>query len=507
MSKTLIYEINTRVWLNALSRHAARPVTLESVPDGVIAGLAALGVTHIWLMGIWVRSSLARKSALRYLDEYKTALPDVSPDDVIGSAYSIGKYEVAPEAGGRAGLAAFREAALRHGMKIILDYVPNHVGLDHPWVTGAADLCVRGTPELLDARPGDFFKSIRPDGSAVITAHGRDPNFPPWNDTAQLNAFSHILRQAAIATLSDIAVQADGVRCDMAMLMLNEVFAKTWAGLVTTPAPGIDFWEEVIPAVRRVNPDFLFIAEVYWNLESKLIEQGFDYAYDKRLYDRLLSEDVAGLKAHLAAAVDYQRHMLRFIENHDEPRAAVDFAAGGGAKQKAAAAVCLTLPGAVLLHDGQLDGRRIKLPVQIGRDPDEPRDPALRAYYVRLLSQIVNKPEACGHWTLLESTGAVLAYVCSTPTEARLVVANITGSSQHSTIRLTEAYGSHPLINVFTNQIFAPFGDRLEVDMPPYTTNIYEVELARPAQPTLANRLVDVARRTARWIKGDGPRG
>ncbi|MBK9123217.1 MAG: alpha-amylase [Chloroflexi bacterium] len=506
MSKTLIYEINTRVWLNSLSRHAARNVTLDSVPDGVIAGLAALGVTHIWLMGIWVRSSMARKGALRYQDEYRFALPDISPDDVIGSAYSIGKYEVAPEAGGRAGLAAFREAALRHGMKIILDYVPNHVGLDHPWVTGAADLCVRGMPELLAARPDDFFESIRQDGSIVVTAHGRDPYFPPWNDTAQLNAFSHILRQATIATLSDIAVQADGVRCDMAMLMLNEIFATTWGGLVTTPTPGIDFWDEVVPAVRRVNPDFLFIAEVYWDLEGKLIDQGFDYAYDKRLYDRLLSEDVAGLKSHLASPEDFQRHLLRFIENHDEPRAAADFAAGGGAKQKAAAAVCLTLPGAVLLHDGQLDGRRIKLPVQIGRAPDEPHDPALRAYYVRLLSEVMNAPVMCGHWTLLESTGDVLAYICSTPINARLVVANVTGHSQHTTIRLTE-YGNHPLVNVMTNQIIAPFGDRLEVDMPAYTTNIYEIELARPAQPTLANRLVDAARRTARWIKGDGPRG
>lgn len=506
MSKTLVYEINTRVWLNTLSRHAARNVTLDSVPDSVLASLAALGVTHIWLMGVWVRSKLGREGALRYQDEYKAALPDITPDDVIGSAYSIGKYEVAPEAGGRAGLAAFREAALRHGMKIILDYVPNHVGLDHPWVTGATDLCVRGTPQLLATRPGDFFESVRPDGSTVITAHGRDPHFPPWNDTAQLNAFSHILRQATIATLSDIAVQADGARCDMAMLVLNDVFATTWGELVSTPAPGIDFWEEVIPAVRRVNPDFTFIAEAYWDMEGRLIEQGFDYAYDKRLYDRLRDEDVAGLRTHLSAPEDFQRHFLRFIENHDEPRAAADFGAGGGAKHRAAAAVCLTLPGAVLLHDGQLDGRRIKLPVQIGRGPDEAHDPALRAYYTRLLSIVTKQPWVDGHWTLLDATAGVLAYLWSTPVTAHLVIANVTGFSQHGTIRLTE-YGSHPLVNMMTNQIIAPFGDRLEVDMPPYTTNIYEIELARPAQPTLANRLVDIARRTARWIRGDGPRG
>lgn len=509
IDKFLIYEINTRVWLNTLSRRYNKTITLANIPETVVDELAKLNVSAIWLMGVWTRSKGGREGALRYKHEYKGALPDLTDADVIGSAYAIGKYEVAEEAGGRAGMAAFRSQLQRRNMGLIVDFVPNHVALDHAWVTGDDGLCVRGTPELLAERPSDFIQSVRPDGTTVITAHGRDPNFPPWNDTAQLNAFSPVLRQAAIATLRDLALQSDGVRCDMAMLMLNEIFQRTWGWLVGDP-PLQDFWPEVIAAVRQVNPGFIFMAEAYWGLEGVLQQQGFDYTYDKHTYDLLRDEKVPELIAHLGTDIGYQQHSIRFIENHDEPRAAEAFAGMGGEKHRCAATVTMTLPGAVLLHDGQFEGRRIKLPVQITREMDEPVDPALRAFYTKLLAEVRSPIYARGTWMLLPVTGNIIAYTWTLNQTVRLIIANITGETQSGAVTLVEC-GKHPLVNINTNQIIAPYGDRLEVYMTPYLTNIYEIDTSGPEQLTfsekVANKITGVYQQVRGWIKGDGSRG
>ena len=124
------------------------------------------------------------------------------------------------------------------------------------------------------------------------------------------------------------------------------------------------------------------MAEVYWDMEWTLQQQGFDLCYDKRLYDRLVHDPPDSVRGHLQADGAYQQRLIRFIENHDEPRAALTF---GPARGRAAAVVMSTLPGARLYHDGQLEGFRTHLPIQLGREPDEPSDPDLRSFYGRLL--------------------------------------------------------------------------------------------------------------------------
>ena len=126
-----------------------------------------------------------------------------------------------------------------------------------------------------------------------VLAHGRDPNFPPWGDVVQLNAFAPALRAAAADTLASIAGQCDGIRCDMAMLLTSQVFARTWGGHAG-PAPGQEFWPEVLGTLRGKHPDTVFIAEAYWDMEWLLQQQGFDFCYDKRLYDRLVGADAPG---------------------------------------------------------------------------------------------------------------------------------------------------------------------------------------------------------------------
>ena len=138
----------------------------------------------------------------------------------------------------------------------------------------------------------------------------------------------------------------------------------------------------MIGRVKAAHPDFTFIAEAYWDMEWTLQQQGFDYCYDKRLYDRLLHEGAESVRGHLTAGLDYQDKLVRFIENHDEPRAAATF----GPRARAAAVVAATLPGARLYHDGQLEGRRTHIPVFLARGPEEAPDEDLRAFYAELLS-------------------------------------------------------------------------------------------------------------------------
>ncbi len=189
-----------------------------------------------------------------------------------------------------------------------------------------------------------------------VLAHGRDPYFPPWPDVVQLDAFSPALRAATAGTLADIAGQCDGIRCDMAMLMTNNVFAKTWGGR-TGREPAEEFWPAVIGELRGRHPDTVLVAEAYWDLEWELQQQGFDFCYDKRLYDRIAGQDPSAVRDHLRADLGYQSRLVRFLENHDEPRIAARLPADA---ERAAAVAVATLPGATLWHEGQFEGRRVR---------------------------------------------------------------------------------------------------------------------------------------------------
>lgn len=397
-NKHFIYQVNTWVWLDTLIRRFKQPITLANIPDAALDEIVRPGLDMIWLMGVWQRSARGRENALNYKHEYVHALPDLTDDDVIGSAYAVGGYVVDERLGGRSGLAALRERLRARGLSLMLDFVPNHVAIDHPWVIRHPEYFVQGKPQDLKNRPGDFFMRTLPRGKRAVIAHGRDPLFPGWSDTAQLNIFNPDLRREVIKTLLDIASQCDGVRCDMAMLLLNYIFAGTWRGYVGE-APPQEYWKEVISHVKAWYPDFLFVAEVYWDKEYEILQQGFDFAYDKTLYDRIMEGNVQKIRQHLVAALEYQQHMLRFIENHDEPRA---FSRLGAERSYAAATLITTLPGAVLFHDGQFVGRTVKLPVQIKRQPDETPQPDLEAYYLRLLREVRDPIYQHGDWYLFE---------------------------------------------------------------------------------------------------------
>lgn len=276
------------------------------------------------------------------------------------------------------------------------------------------------------------------DGSRILFC-GRDPYFPAWPDVLQLNAFNPDVRKAVAETLNDIGGQCDGVRCDMAMLMLNATFEYTWGARAGKP-PATDYWAEVIPRVKGNNPDLIFIAEAYWDREWELQRQGFDFCYDKRLYDRLLHDNAESIRLHLGADGTYQAKLLRFIENHDEPRASAVF---DSAKERAAAVVFATLPGAKLFHEGQFEGRNTKLPVFLGRRPQEPTDQPLQSFYKKLLSNLAAFNH--GDWKLCDCTGwpdnqscrNILAWTWQQIEERKLIVVNFSANPAQGRIAVS----------------------------------------------------------------------
>jgi hypothetical protein len=225
-----------------------------------------------------------------------------------------------------------------------------------------------------------------------------------------------------IAELVRISGQCDGVRCDMAMLVLPDVFERTWGIRATL------FWPEATRRVREAHPGFVFLAEVYWDLEWTLQQQGFDYTYDKRLYDRLREGHARVVREHLFAGLDYQTRMARFLENHDEPRAAATFSLP---VHEAAAAVTFLSPGLRFFHQGQFQGRLKRISPHLGRAPDEPVNADLAKFYDRLLAVLKLPAVRDGEWRLLTCLPAwdgnwtwdcFLAFAWHGPSGERLLV-------------------------------------------------------------------------------------
>ena len=385
MSHPLLYEVNTRCWLRALSETSHTVITLANVPDSELARWQQLGFTHIWLMGVWTTGPRARAEALTHPElrsAYDQVLPGWQEADVAGSPYAIGDYQVPPALGGEAGLKEFRRRLNERGLKLLLDFVPNHVGLDHPWVRERPDLFVPSPCEV----PGTFAQQTR--AGLRWLAHGKDPYFAPWTDTVQLDCRRTGTRVLMTQLLQSIATRCDGVRCDMAMLLLNDVFAKTWEHfpIANHQSPTSEFWASAISAIKERHPGFLFLAEGYWGLEARLLALGFDFTYDKTLYDGLVSHDAAGVQRHLLGiTAETIARSAHFLENHDERRIASTLSP---AEHRAAALLILGLPGMRFLHDGQLSGARLKTPVQLGHRAAEPKQADIEKLYEQLLATL-----------------------------------------------------------------------------------------------------------------------
>jgi len=394
-----LYQINTRVWLTELSQALGKRATLDDIPDAELDRLAAQGFDWIWFLSVWQTGPAAQqvsRSNAGWRREFQETLPDLREEDIGGSGFAIHSYSVHRDLGGPAALARLRERLQKRGLKLMLDFVPNHMAPDHPWVDEHPDYFIHGSESDLARAPQNYCRAQTKNGPQVL-AYGRDPYFDGWPDTLQLDYGNADLQQAMIGELERIAGQCDGVRCDMAMLVLPEVFKRTWGIRADL------FWPKAIEAVRRTHPSFLFMAEVYWDLEWTMQQQGFDYAYDKRLYDRLRDGHARPVREHFQAGLDYQNKLARFLENHDEPRAATTFAPE---THRAAAVLTFLSPGLRFFHQGQFQGRRKRISPHLCRGPAEPADHQLEQFYDRLLAVLRQPAARKGRWQLLECVPA-----------------------------------------------------------------------------------------------------
>ena len=395
MSFPSLIQFNTRVILNELGRTLGRRATLDDLPDAFLDGFAGQGFDWVWPLGIWQTGPAGRQVSRSRDDwrrEFQHVLPDLKDEDICGSPFAIAGYELNSDFGNAESLPRLRDRLRKRGQKLLLDFVPNHSALDHPWTRTHPEFYIHGTADDLAREAHNWYRVSAEPGGPVF-AYGRDPYFPGWPDTLQLNYANPFTQEAMIGELVKIAGQCDGVRCDMAMLVLPDVFERTWGQRAPL------FWPKATQRVRERVPGFTFMAEVYWDLEWTLQQQGFDYTYDKRLYDRLRERHARPVREHFHAGLDYQDKLARFLENHDEPRAASAFPAE---IHKAAAVITFLSPGLRFFHQGQLTGRTKRISPHLGRAPDEPTDPELAKFYERLLSVLRRPAVRDGHWQLLE---------------------------------------------------------------------------------------------------------
>lgn len=384
MSKELIYEINTRYWMYQLRQKYGENIKLGSIPETEIQAISKAGVDWVWLMGIWDNSNLDHNFLNRHpglVHDFNESLPDWSIDDVIGSPYSIKMYRIHPSLGTVEDYKTLRNQFRRFGIKIILDFVPNHYGYLSPLVKNHPEYFIHWDDEPEER---ELFSKVQTIKGEKWIAHGKDPYFPPWDDTFQLNYYSQETRDFMSDKALELAQLCDGLRCDMSMLCTNSVIKMNWGWLIgdQSEMPDHDFWRDTISRVKSQNPDFVFIAEVYWGMEWELMEQGFDYAYDKTLYDNLVANEVDQIHGYLDAELKYQEGLCRFIENHDEARAATAMREN---QSIAAAVVVSTLPGITMYHQGQLAGDKVKIPVQLRNKKNEPLNRKIKQAYHKIL--------------------------------------------------------------------------------------------------------------------------
>lgn len=390
-----ILEINTRAWLNRLERIHGRWFTLSEIPNSYWEDFKAVGFDAVWLMGVWQHSPKAEQIARHHPDirsEVAKILPDFKEEDISASPYAIYRYEVDSALGGTESLKKLRKKLNDMGIALFLDFVANHSAIDSPMVNEHPEYYINTGVQAPAAHPDWFFKNDK----GVYIAHGRDPYFAPWTDTAQLNYFNPETKKFMLEKLRYVASLCDGVRCDMAMLTLNKVHRDTWWEYIGGELPAEEFWTVALDEVREKYPNFIFIAEVYWGMEWEIQELGFDYTYDKILYDRLRFSDPASIKAHLGAEHLYQMRSIRFTSNHDEEES---IAAFGREKSLAATTIIATLPGAMMIYLFQLMGRPAKMPIQYLKDFFE-EDPQIIAYYNKLLTIASQPAFHGGQWAL-----------------------------------------------------------------------------------------------------------
>jgi glycosidase len=409
--------INTRLWLNDLGQKYNKKITIDTIPDEEWAEKLN-NYDIFWFMGIYLPSQFSANHAKKYTHQYTHALPDIDPNkDVVASPFAVADYLPSPhvveswEAWDK-----MVEKLHKADKKVYVDFVPNHTAVDHPWATEHPEYFIQSNKEQFLRHPNLYQAVNDQSGQTHYLAHGKDPNYPEWSDTLQLNYGQEAVHHIMTEKLLSLVEHVDGVRCDMAMLLNSSTFLRTWGWTLNEEEKQYiqnhQFWQEAIPKAKAKaeslkKDDFEFMAEAYW--EKDILAKDFDFIYRDELYKHLLrvarGEKPHYLREHIAHLLNCAQKQEQckdtvYLENHDEERAVKIM---GKDFSKAAAALISFLPNTMLLiNQGQEDGRSIRPPMQISRSPKEKNDLELKNYYQRLMELKQSKLFREGQWSMAQ---------------------------------------------------------------------------------------------------------
>ncbi len=394
MPQVVLMARSTYVWLDQLSRTYRRDIrTLDAIPDEELATLASWGVTGLWLIGLWERSTASERiKRMR------------GNAEAVASAYSLDDYRIAADLGGESAYAVLRDRAWMHGIRLASDMVPNHMGIDSSWVIdhpewflslpeppypaytfGGADLSSDARVGIVledhywdDSDAAVVFKRFdRESGDVRYVYHGNDGTSFPWNDTAQLDFLDPAVREQVIRTIIEVARRFPIIRFDAAMVLAKKHIERLW-----WPEPGtgggipsraehaipksafdermpVEFWREVVDRVAAEVPGTLLLAEAFWLLEGYFVRTlGMHRVYNSAFMHMLRDEDGAGYRSVIKETIAFDPEILKryvnFMSNPDEETALEQF--GKGDKYFGVATVLATLPGLPMLGHGQVQG-------------------------------------------------------------------------------------------------------------------------------------------------------
>ena len=405
MPRLVLMAKTVYVWLDQLSKKFGRPInTLEQIPDEELDTLARWGFTGLWLIGVWERSPASRRI------KQKGGNPEA-----MASAYSLYRYEVAADLGGEAALQNLKGRAWARGIRLASDMVPNHMGIDSPWVVEHPEWFVsldhspfpsysfNGEDISSDPRVSIYledhyydrsdaavvFKWVdRRSGATHYIYHGNDGTRMPWNDTAQLNYLRPDVREAVAQTILAVARKFPIIRFDAAMTLTRKHYQRLWfpqpgsGGDIPSRAgqgmgqerfdqamPG-EFWREVVDRMARENPDTLLLAEAFWLMESFFVRSlGMHRVYNSAFMNFLKMEENAKFRMSLKNVLEFNPEILKryvnFMNNPDEDTAAAQF--GGGDKYFGACTLLAALPGLPMFGHGQIEGFKEKYGMEYAR--------------------------------------------------------------------------------------------------------------------------------------------
>ncbi|SEG23050.1 Alpha amylase, catalytic domain [Bryocella elongata] len=394
MPNVVLLAKSTYVWLEQLSKKYGRHIhRLDQIPEEEVRLMADRGITGLWLIGLWERS-IASRTIKRLRGHH----------DAVASAYSLKEYRIAEDLGGNHAYEHLRDQAARFGVRLASDMVPNHMGIDSPWVIDNPDAFVYrwespfpsysfkgpdlSTDSRVEIKIEDHYYD-QTDAAVVFRVrhhnngatrymyHGNDGTTFAWNDTAQLDYSKAAVREHVIQTILYVARLFPIIRFDAAMVLAKRHVQRLWfplpgaGGSIPSRAENAmsqeefdalmphEFWREVVDRVAAEVPGTLLLAEAFWLLEGYFVRTlGMHRVYNSAFMNMLRDEENAKYRSYLKKTIEFDPDILKryvnFMSNPDERTAIDQF--GTGDKYFGVLTMMATLPGLPMFGHGQIEG-------------------------------------------------------------------------------------------------------------------------------------------------------